>query len=118
MLAMGSDWSVSTPDPLEEIHVAVNRRMSPDYPYGVDTDEVFLPEERLDLPTAMAAFTIGSAYVNHLDETTGSIEPGKLADLAVVDRDVFAHPVEEIASASVEATFVGGERVFASPALS
>jgi predicted amidohydrolase YtcJ len=115
MLAMGSDWSVSSPDPFEEIHVAVNRRMPADYPYGVDTDEVFLPEERLDLPTAMAAFTIGSAYVNHLDDVTGSIEPGKLADLAVVDRDVFAHPVGEIASATVEATYVGGERVFASP---
>jgi predicted amidohydrolase YtcJ len=116
MLAMGSDWSVSSPNPLEEIHVAVNRRMPPGYPYGVDTDEVFLPEERLDLPTAMAAFTIGSAYVNHLDAETGSIEPGKLADLAVIDRDLFANPVEEIASASVEATFVEGERVFASPA--
>src|SRR5204863_3804244 len=79
MLAMGSDWSVSSPDPFEEIHVAVNRRMPADYPYGVDTNEVFLPEERLDLPTAIAAFTIGSAYVNHLDDVTGSIEPGKLA---------------------------------------
>jgi hypothetical protein len=49
--------------------------------------------------------------VNHLDHLTGSIEVGKRADLAVLDRDVFANPVEEIADASVVLTFVDGERV-------
>jgi predicted amidohydrolase YtcJ len=114
MLAMGSDWPVSTPDPLQEIHVAVNRRMPRSYPYRVDTHEVFLPHERLDLPTALAAFTMGSAYVNHLDDRTGSIEPGKRADLAVLDRDVFAAPAEEIGEAHVDLTYVEGERVYAS----
>jgi predicted amidohydrolase YtcJ len=114
-LAMGSDWSVSTPDPLEEMHVAVNRVMAPDYAYRVETREVFLPEERLDLATAIAGFTMGSAFVNHLDDRTGSIEEGKLADLVVVDRDLFAHPVEEISAASVQLTLVGGERVYADP---
>ena len=66
---MGSDWSVSSPDPLEEIHVAVNRQMPADYPHKVENREVFLPEERLDLATALAGFTMGSAYVNHLDST-------------------------------------------------
>jgi predicted amidohydrolase YtcJ len=113
-LAMGSDWSVSTADPLHELHVAVNRKMPPSYPHRIDTDEVFLPEERLDLSTALAAFTIGSAYVNHLDRETGSIESGKLADLVVVDRDVFARPTEEIAEARVDLTYVGGERVYGS----
>ena len=112
-LAMGSDWSVSSPDPLEEIHVAVNRQMPADYPHKVENREVFLPEERLDLATALAAFTIGSAYVNHLDSTTGSIEPGKFADLAVIDRNLFEHPAEEIASATVHQTYIEGERVFA-----
>ena len=111
-LAMGSDWSVSSPDPLEEIHVAVNRMMPPTYLYGNESDEVFLPDERLDLATSIAAFTMGSAYVNHLDEVTGSIEVGKYADLAVVDRDLFAHPVEEIANAQVDATFVEGLAVY------
>jgi len=114
-LAMGSDWSVSSPDPLEEIHVAVNRVMPPDYPYSADRDRVFLPDERLDLATAIAGFTIGSAYVNHLEAETGSIEVGKRADLAVVDRNLFAHPTEEIANASCLMTFVEGERVFAAP---
>jgi predicted amidohydrolase YtcJ len=77
--------------------------------------EVFLPDERLDLPTSLAAFTMGSAYVNHLDEQTGSIEVGKLADIAVIDRNLFDHPVEEIGEASVRQTFVEGERVYASP---
>src|SRR5207245_11041757 len=113
MLAMGSDWSVSSPNPLEEIHVAVNRVMPPNYPYGANRGEVFLPEERLDLDTSIAAFTIGSAFVNHLDREPGSIEVGKLADLAVRDRDLLAPPPEEIAEARCQLTFVEVERVFA-----
>ena len=117
-LAMGSDWSVSSADPLEEIHVAVNRVLPPGSIPDAERPEVFLPEERLDLATSIAAFTIGSAYVNHLDDVTGSIEPGKLADLVVVDRDLFAAPPDEIALATVELTMVEGERVFAGAAFS
>lgn len=112
MLAMGSDWSVSSPDPIQQIHVAVNRVMPEDYPYKVEHREVFLPDERIDLATAIAGFTIGSAYVNHLDGVTGSIEVGKYADLAVVDRDLFAHPAAEVAEAKVVLTLVEGERVY------
>ena len=112
VLAMGSDWSVSSANPLWEMHVAVNRTAPNAYEYGGGTGEPFLPHERLDLPTALAGFTINSAYVNHLDHLTGSIEVGKRADLAVLDRDVFANPVEEIADASVVLTFVDGERVY------
>ena len=112
-LAMGSDWSVSTPDPLEEMHVAVNRQMPADYAYRVDNRDVFLSDERLDLASAIHGFTMGSAYVNHADHETGSIEVGKLADLAVIDRNLFAHPADEISSARCLATYVGGERVYA-----
>ena len=112
MLAMGSDWSVSSANPLWEMHVAVNRTAPSAYEYGGGTGEPFLPDERIDLATALAGFTINSAFVNHLDDLTGSIEVGKRADLAVLDRDVFAHPVDEIADASVVLTFVEGERVF------
>jgi len=112
-LAMGSDWSVSTPDPLEEMHVAVNRQMPADYAYRVDNRDVFLPDERLDLASAIHGFTMGSAYVNHADHENGSIEVGKLADLAVIDRNLFAHPPDEISSARCQATYVGGERVYA-----
>jgi predicted amidohydrolase YtcJ len=82
----------------------------------VNDGDVFLPDERLDLATSIAAFTMGTAYVNHLDALTGSIEVGKLADLAVIDRNLFEQPVEEIADAQVEQTFVEGGRVYASEA--
>jgi predicted amidohydrolase YtcJ len=112
-LAMGSDWAVSTPDPLTEMHVAVNRVLRhpriPPIP--------FLPAERLTLEQAIHGFTMGSAYVNHLDDATGSITVGKLADLAVVDRDLFAPDAEQIGDASVLATFVGGAAVYEDPAL-
>jgi predicted amidohydrolase YtcJ len=111
-LAMGSDWSVSSANPLWEMHVAVNRTAPKDYTYGGGTGEPFLPEERIGLATAVDGFTINSAYVNHLDHATGSIEVGKLADLVVLDRNVFVHPVEEIAEAEVILTLVEGERVF------
>ena len=101
-LAMGSDWSVSTADPLREMEVAVTR---------VDdvsrTSEPFLPEERLTLHEAFAAFTSGSARVNHLDET-GVLAPGRLADLVVLDRDVFARDAGPLAEARVTATFIDG----------
>ena len=112
VLAMGSDWSVSSPDPIEEMHVAVNRQAPASYVYGGESGDVFLPEERIDLATAIAGFTINAAYVNHLDDVTGSIEVGKFADLAVVDRNLFAQPVEEIYQGTVEATYVQGERVY------
>jgi hypothetical protein len=112
VLAFGSDWSVSSPDPLWEMHVAVNRKAPASYPYAEgEMHDAFLPEERIDLGTAIAAFTMGSAYVNHLDQETGSVEPGKLADLAVVDRDLFAAPPEEIAEANVVMTLVDGKPV-------
>jgi predicted amidohydrolase YtcJ len=114
MLAMGSDWSVSTADPFDQMHVAVNRVVPSDYTYGDVTDEVFLPQERIDLPTALSAFTMGSAFVNHLDRDTGSVEIGKFADLAVIDRNVFEQPVGEIGDAKVDLTFVEGELVYES----
>ncbi len=111
-LAFGSDWSVSSPNPLGEMFIAVERRLPPGYEHlGEHGRDVFLPEERIDLPTAIAAFTIGSAYVNHLDDLTGSIEVGKEADLVVFDRDLFSGPIEGILDASVELTLVAGERV-------
>jgi predicted amidohydrolase YtcJ len=111
-LCFGSDWPVSSPNPLWEMHVAVNRTVPPGYPYAdPGAGPVFLPSERIGLHDAIAAATIGSAYVNHADDVSGSIEPGKAADLVVLDRNVFAHPVEEIALASVDMTIAGGQVV-------
>jgi predicted amidohydrolase YtcJ len=114
-LAAGSDWAVSSANPLRAIHVAVNRSL-----HGATGAEAepFLPGQALDLAAAMGAYTIGSAYVNHLDDVTGSVEPGKLADLIVLDRDPFAGPSSQIAETSVLATYVQGEAVHRSARLS
>ncbi|WP_438489407.1 amidohydrolase [Streptomyces sp. S186] len=106
-LAAGSDWPVSSPDPLAGLHVAVNRR-EPD----ATDDRIFLPEQRLDLTTAVAAYTAGSAHVNGHDDA-GTLRAGHLADLVVLDRDIFTAPPGEVARARVLQTYVGGTRVFA-----
>jgi predicted amidohydrolase YtcJ len=108
-LAAGSDWAVSSANPLRAIHVAVNRSLQG--ATGADA-EPFLPDQSLDLAEALAAYTIGSAYVNHLDDETGTIERGKAADLVVLDRDPFVHPTAEIGSTGVLATYVQGEPVY------
>ncbi|MEU7512563.1 amidohydrolase [Streptomyces sp. NPDC042898] len=107
-LAAGSDWPVSSPDPIAGIHVAVNRR-DPEHAGA----PVFYPEQRLDLPTALAAYTAGTAHVNGHDDA-GSLRPGNLADLVVLDRDILTAPPEEIGEARVERTYVGGKLVHAS----
>ncbi len=110
-LAAGSDWAVSSANPLRACHVAVNRSLQG--AAGAEA-EPLLPGQSLDLAEALAAYTIGSAYVNHLDDETGTIEPGKLADLVVLDRDPFAGPTAEIGSTGVLATFVQGDPVYMS----
>ncbi|MBN9172513.1 MAG: amidohydrolase family protein, partial [Microbacterium sp.] len=111
VLAAGSDWSVSSPDPLAAIHTAVNRTAAPGYEEG-DYDP-FLPEQSIDLASSLTAYTAGSAWVNHLDADTGTIEVGKFADVALLDRDPFAGPADEIGATRVLQTFVEGERVYA-----
>ena len=106
-LLAGSDWPVTTADPIQGIHVAVNRMLPG------STSDVFLPEQRLDLASALTAYTAGSAWANGLDDT-GVIRVGALADLAVLDRDPFAAPPAEIATTRVLQTFVDGTRVYAS----
>jgi predicted amidohydrolase YtcJ len=107
-LVMGSDWPVSSPDPLLAIHTAVTRTS-----YD-DPREPFLPEQAVDLTTAFAAYTSGSAWVNGRDRTDGAgvLARGHVADLAVLDRDPFTGPAEEIGSAQVVSTWVAGKRVY------
>ena len=107
-LVMGSDWPVSSPDPLAAIHTAVTRTT-----YG-DAREPFLPDQAVDLTTAFAAYTAGSAWVNGRDRTDGGgvLAPGHVADLAVLDRDPFAAPPDEIGAATVVSTWVAGREVY------
>ena len=108
-LAFGSDWYVTSANPLLAIEVAVTR-LEPD---GNTTDPL-LPNEAIDLATAIRAATLGSAYGNFLDEETGSIEVGKLADLIVIDKNLFDLPSSDISEARVLLTLFGGEIVFGS----
>jgi predicted amidohydrolase YtcJ len=107
VVAFGSDWSVSSANPLEELEVAVTR-MGP----NGETKTPYLPDERIDLRDALAAFTLNAAYVNFQEERTGSIEAGKLADLIVLDRNLFAIPPAQISDTKVLLTLFGGKPIF------
>jgi predicted amidohydrolase YtcJ len=104
-IVAGSDWNVSSPDPLKGIHVAVNRAQ---HGQGDQQRRPFYPEQALTLTEALTAYTEGSAWANHLDDVTGSIAVGKYADLAVLDRDIFAGPPEDIGAARVRTTYLDG----------
>ncbi|MER5423551.1 amidohydrolase [Streptosporangium roseum] len=109
----GSDWPVSIADPIQGMHVAVNRTepggsVHADYPTA---QTPFLPGQSLDLATALTAYTAGSAWINH-DDDAGTITPGNRADLVVLDRDPFAEPAADIWRTEVAMTFVGGEQVY------
>ena len=106
-LAFGSDWTVSTANPLPIVEVAVTRIQHPER-----DREPMLPDERLDLATAIAAQTRGSAYVNFLEDETGTIEEGKLADLVVLDRDIFDPGAGPVGDARVVLTLAEGEPVY------
>ena len=115
-LAAGSDWPISTADPLQQMHVGVNRSAPPGYAFATEgaAAEPLLPHERITLQAAIAAFTAGSAHVNHLDDT-GVIRAGAIADLVVLDRNLFERPADEIGSAGVDMTFVDGRLVYERP---
>jgi predicted amidohydrolase YtcJ len=101
-LAMGSDWAVSTANVMEEIDVAVTRTC-------LSEGEPLVASEAIDPIEALTAFTSGSAYINHAERDSGTLAVGKLADLAILDRDPLRDgPFRE---AKVAATVVGGEVV-------
>ncbi|WP_206188181.1 amidohydrolase [Sanguibacter sp. HDW7] len=109
LLAGGSDWPVSTADPLQGIHTAVTRRL-----FGEDRPALY-PSEALTLAEAVRMYTYGSAVANHREDESGVVAPGLLADLAIIDRDIFAAPVDEIGEARVVATWVRGVEVHTAP---
>ncbi|MFR9728239.1 amidohydrolase [Saccharopolyspora sp. MS10] len=104
LLAGGSDWPVSDPAPLVAVHAAVNR-------CEPDGGPPLLPEQAISLRAALRAHTSGSAAACGFEREAGSLELGMAADLALLDRDLFAAPRSEIAEARVAATFVDGAPV-------
>lgn len=112
-LAAGSDWPVTTADPWAGIHIAVNRRHLPGSPDWYP--DVFLPDQRLSLGEALAAYTSGSARINGRHRYTGAIRLGYAADLTIADRNPFERPKEEIGHTTTIETFSDGRSVYASP---
>ena len=108
-LASGSDWPVSTANPLEIIHTSVNRAHVGAAGLAAAP---FLGEQALSLADALIAHSLGTAYLNHDEQRSGSIEVGKAGDIVILDRDIFAAPVAEIGSATVTYTIIGGEIVY------
>lgn len=105
-LAMGSDWPVTTADPLAQIEVATLRT-----PPGGGDIEAYLPQQALSLSDAVDAFTFGSAYANNDERDAGSIAIGKRADLAVLDRDVLDPGAGPPSQARVTHTVAAGRLV-------
>jgi hypothetical protein len=103
----GSDWNVSSANPLDAIETAVRRQDA--FAAGGPT---LNEDERVDLAAMIDAYTINAAWVMHHENITGSIEVGKRADLVVLDRDLFAVPASEINEAKVVMTLLDGMTVW------
>ncbi|HOW84733.1 MAG TPA: amidohydrolase [Candidatus Aminicenantes bacterium] len=106
----GSDWSVSSMNPLQAMQVAVTRR-APDAPPG----EAWIPEEKVDLPAMLRAYTASGAWLCREEKIRGTLETGRAADFIVLDRDLFAIPAPEIGRTRVLLTFLEGREVFRDP---
>jgi predicted amidohydrolase YtcJ len=108
----GSDWSVSSMNPLDAIQVAVTRRALDD-PDGPS----WIPEEVVGLETMLAAYTVNGAWLSREEDSRGSLEPGMSADLIVLDRNLFLIPPAEIHKTRVLLTLFEGREVYRDPAL-
>jgi predicted amidohydrolase YtcJ len=105
-LAFGSDWSVAPATPLEGIYAAVTRRTLDDR-----NPDGWVPAQKITVEEALRAYTTGGAYASFDESRKGSLTAGKLADLVMIDRDLFEIPPEQIREAKVVATVVGGKVV-------
>ncbi len=108
VLAFGSDWTVAPLNPLAGIKAAVSRQtLDGKHPDG------WLPEQKLTVDEAVRAFTVGSAFAEFAEKVKGTLTPGKLADLVVLDRDLYRVNPGEIDKARVVLTIMDGRVVFA-----
>jgi predicted amidohydrolase YtcJ len=112
-IAFGSDWPISSADPLQEMHVAVNRVKSERLgrPGEPECEDPFLPAQAITVDEAIGAFTAGVDWVNHEEDQAGRLVPGMRADVAVLDQDLYAIPPGEIGSTSVVTTVASGNVV-------
>jgi predicted amidohydrolase YtcJ len=109
-LAFGSDWSVAPMDPIMGIYAATTRRtLDGKHPGG------WVPEQKISVAEAIRAYTMGSAYSSFDEKSKGSIEPGKLADIAVLSLDILSVDPKEIANARVVMTVFDGRIIYERP---
>ncbi|MEK6373358.1 MAG: amidohydrolase [Acidobacteriota bacterium] len=106
-LALGSDFPVEAVNPFFGIHAAVTREDQKAWPAGGS-----YPSQKLTLAEAIRGFTLDAAFAAFEEQSRGTIEPGKLADLTIVDGDLFAVPPSELFKTKVRMTVVGGEVVY------
>lgn len=106
-LAFGSDWNVAEMEPLIGIYTALTRKGLDGKPQGG-----WIPEQTIDLETAIRGYTINGAYANFIEQNRGSISPGKYADLVMISDDLFKIPADKIKDVKVEWTMVGGKEVW------
>jgi len=113
-IAFGSDWPISSADPLQEMHVAVNRVKSERLGRAgePECEHPFLPAQAITVDDAIGAFTSGVDWVNHEEHAAGTLLPGRRADVAVLDQDLYAIPPSDIGGTSVVLTVASGEVVF------
>lgn len=104
-VAFGSDCPVESFNPFWGIHAAVTRRRSD----GTPGPDGWHPEQRLDVDAAVRGFTLGAAYAGYMEDHLGNLAPGKLADLVVLDRDIFDVEPMAIKDTQVLGTLIGGE---------
>jgi predicted amidohydrolase YtcJ len=110
VLAFGSDWTVAPLDPVSGIYAAVTRTTSDGRnPSG------WVPEEKISVEEAVRGYTTGGAYAEFAEKEKGTIEAGKLADLVVLDKDLFTLPADRLRDARVIMTVVGGKVVYETP---
>jgi predicted amidohydrolase YtcJ len=106
-LAFGTDWTVAPLDPMLTIYAAVTRRtLDGKNPNG------WVPEQKITVEEAVQAYTVGSAYAEFQESVKGSLAVGKLADVVIIDRDLFKIKPEEIEQAKVVLTIVNGRVVY------
>ncbi len=109
-LAFGSDWPVVTLSPWPGVQTALTRQTRQGNPPGG-----WVPQERISLPEIIRAYTLDAAFAGHREQKEGSLEPGKLADFIVLDKDLFKIPANQTSDEKVLLTVVGGKAVYQAP---
>jgi len=106
-LAFGSGYPHGMLNPLFGIYTAVTRKDTTGHP-----SDGWIPNERLTVQEAIRAYTLGSAYAEGKENEKGSLEPGKLADIVILDRNILDIPYQDILNAQVDYTIINGKIVY------